>query len=990
MRLLLDLQAIQGGARHRGLGRYSLELAASISRRPEVNDVAILLNGGLGGSSLVEDRATLARRIPNARVVVFEAPWPWHGDWRNAELRHRAEAVRLSCIQSCDPEAIIVCSPFSLPNQTVLSVPARDRPFTAVVTYDFLPLTDQDSLLPEADRPWFAERMESLTRSDLLLCISDFTSQVAHDLLGERCPPRTTIWGSSFTLPKVAPAQRRGVVVAGGDGRRKNEAATIRAFAKLPRPLRRAHPLTVVGRQTHPDLDPQRVAREVGLDPSECMVPGGEISDEALAVLYAHARLVVMPSRGEGLGMPVLEAWHYGTPAVASNVTSLPELIGDTRYTFPPDDHEAQARVLAPLLSDDDAWQEAVAHAAARARLFTWERSAEIAVTSIARAVVDKAGPTAGGRRPTLAFVIASPDSHSGAAALARDVAVGLSGHYGVTVIHAGDVEGAGSAPLPDGISSIPFARYRQHEDDFDRVLVQVAGDHNLSPEAAALLRSGRCCVLATGDGLPSSAGEGAARYLEHGLAGLLDQQRPAGKGPLRLAQALVVTSDLVAAQLSLPDGTGIPQDMITVLEEPAAVGALVDAIERGHRRFHTPASGALSAPLQLESVAANRPDRTGGTIYIDVTSLVETNRHTGIERVSASVCKALAQVYPGRVFPVRTLGDRFAHAPAALPRLLDEPGAAPRLDPDLPVHFRAGDVLFSPENKRDLEQWAELVNSARGRGVGYVQLIHDMLPIRLEDFFLPFARPWYERWMHLITETADCLICNSQATMADLHAWLSEVDDRRELGSRTHWIRLASTLGNSPIVTPELRLRPRGVRRVLAVGTIEPRKAYETLLDAAEALWRRHEDVEFTIVGRPGWVGKDLLNRLAAAEAPGRLTWYRDASDLDLQWEYLTSDLLVMASRGEGFGLPVVEAIAHGVPVLARDLPVFREILGPDGQYFVLDRQLPDAILAALHRGGPPACAPDRIVDWRDTAADLLNALGARDGAGVRVPPRY
>jgi alpha-1,2-rhamnosyltransferase len=267
---------------------------------------------------------------------------------------------------------------------------------------------------------------------------------------------------------------------------------------------------------------------------------------------------------------------------------------------------------------------------------------------------------------------------------------------------------------------------------------------------------------------------------------------------------------------------------------------------------------------------------------------------------------------------------------------------------------------------------------------------VHDLLPIRLEDFFLPFVKPWYDSWMRCVARTADAVVCNSQATAADFRAWLDEVGDDRGLAARTHWMRLASTLGNSSIVTPELRQRPRGTTRVLCVGTIEPRKAYEVLLDAAEQLWQRGEHVEFTIVGRPGWVDKQTFARLAALSAPGRLRWLSDASDLDLQWEYLNADLLVMPSRAEGFGLPVVEALAHGVSVLARDIPVFREILGPEGNYFLLDRDLPEAILRALRSDAPLAYLPDRVVTWTETADDLLLAMRSGESSGRPLAPIY
>lgn len=118
-----------------------------------------------------------------------------------------------------------------------------------------------------------------------------------------------------------------------------------------------------------------------------------------------------------------------------------------------------------------------------------------------------------------------------------------------------------------------------------------------------------------------------------------------------------------------------------------------------------------------------------------------------------------------------------------------------------------------------------------------------------------------------------------------------------------------------------------------------------------------------------------ERLERLSGSGAP--LTWVQEATDDDLQWEYLNSDLLVMASRGEGFGLPVVEAISHGLPVLARDLPVFRELLGDEGDYFRLDSELPAAILKRLHSTDPVRFDADRLVTWAESAKEVLGAIG-------------
>jgi glycosyltransferase involved in cell wall biosynthesis len=350
MRLLLDLQAVQAAARYRGLGRYSLECAAALARLPEVDETLIILNDGLSGRSLLESRRLIRSRIADCSIHVFEVPWPGMSDARDVRAQQDAELVRDQFIQELAPDAVVVCSLFSSPFESVVSVPPKGtRPPTAVIAYDMLPLTDPDSSLPPIDAGWYQHRLASLKNADVLLCISDFTAAEVRRLLGTECPPTQTIWGSGFTMDEVHAGRRRGVLVVGGDGRRKNEAATIRAFASLPPDLRAAHPLTVLGRQTYPDLDPGKIAEECGLRPNEYAIVSEEISDAELGRRYAEAKVLAMPSRGEGLGMPVLEAWRHGTPAIASDVTSLPQLIDDDRWVFSPDDVGRQAEIIERL-----------------------------------------------------------------------------------------------------------------------------------------------------------------------------------------------------------------------------------------------------------------------------------------------------------------------------------------------------------------------------------------------------------------------------------------------------------------------------------------------------------------------------------------------------------------------------------------------------------------------------------------------------------------
>jgi len=112
-------------------------------------------------------------------------------------------------------------------------------------------------------------------------------------------------------------------------------------------------------------------------------------------------------------------------------------------------------------------------------------------------------------------------------------------------------------------------------------------------------------------------------------------------------------------------------------------------------------------------------------------------------------------------------------------------------------------------------------------------------------------------------------------------------------------------------------------------VGTLEPRKGYSQALAAFEHLWRQtHSTPLLVIAGRPGWKTAALQKKLRTHPLVGRsVFWLEDVSDELLTHLYAASTGVLFASEAEGFGLPLIEAALHGKPVLARDLPVFREI---------------------------------------------------------------
>jgi glycosyltransferase involved in cell wall biosynthesis len=117
-----------------------------------------------------------------------------------------------------------------------------------------------------------------------------------------------------------------------------------------------------------------QLIRQLGLE--DCVVLVGRIADEELHKLYVSARCHVHPAHYEGFGLPPLEAMACGTPTIVSNVSSLPEVVGDAALLIDPSNWEEIAVAIHRLLSDDQLHAELREKGLQRARHFSWESAA--------------------------------------------------------------------------------------------------------------------------------------------------------------------------------------------------------------------------------------------------------------------------------------------------------------------------------------------------------------------------------------------------------------------------------------------------------------------------------------------------------------------------------------------------------------------------------------------------------------------------------------
>ncbi|MBN1476631.1 glycosyltransferase family 4 protein [Candidatus Sumerlaeota bacterium] len=119
-----------------------------------------------------------------------------------------------------------------------------------------------------------------------------------------------------------------------------------------------------------------------------------------------------------------------------------------------------------------------------------------------------------------------------------------------------------------------------------------------------------------------------------------------------------------------------------------------------------------------------------------------------------------------------------------------------------------------------------------------------------------------------------------------------------------------------------------------LTVATLEPRKNIGLLVDAIDRL-APERSIPLVLVGNPGWGTGNLVARIERMVNRGRMIWLHHREPWVLQCLLHRAEALIMPSLAEGFGLPLLEAMAAGCPVLCSDIPVFREVTGGHARLF-------------------------------------------------------
>jgi alpha-1,2-rhamnosyltransferase len=304
-------------------------------------------------------------------------------------------------------------------------------------------------------------------------------------------------------------------------------------------------------------------------------------------------------------------------------------------------------------------------------------------------------------------------------------------------------------------------------------------------------------------------------------------------------------------------------------------------------------------------------------------------------------------------------------------------------------LQFNSRDILLLLDSSWTTPYW-DHVRQAQQAGAFIGAMVYDLLPIRFPDLMTSRQRDLFVKWWQEAYRCVDFITAISQSVNNEVR----EYDE-------CHQTRGKRLLGGAFLLGADFLpgKGDGGVRHSLealvndgtsdrpypfyiCVGTFSPRKQQELVLKAFDKLWRRGNNVSLVYIGGSGWHSEGLIRYLQSHPRWGKsLHWFADLKDEELSWCYRHAAGLIAASIAEGFDLPIVEALHHGCPVLASDIPVHREVGQDFAGYF--SPQCPDELARLLERQLTKGClekttSPKDFIwpTWQKSCDELLRLV--------------
>ncbi|MDZ8033952.1 glycosyltransferase [Nostoc sp. DedSLP04] len=435
MKIAIDLQALQtNNSRNRGIGRYTQSVIEALFKQQNTFSYQLYTNNNLP--------------VPELDDNYFKynsVNYPYIGSCDINEL------LLKTVLMAADVDIIFLPSPMEGLDSTIPDYSDFSKK-VFVICYDLIPLIFSDRYLSESNmRSLYMKRLKNIQNADFIFAISEATRQDVIKFLD--IPPERVLnvsgGVSAFFTPIAAHEHqawletfarkfgiyKKFILYTGGEDWRKNIEGLVTAFSALPKNLQECYQLVIACKVSeHFSKEITSFASKLGINKS--IILTNYVTDEELRALYSTCSLFVFPSFYEGFGLPLLEAISCGAPSIASNTSSLPEILGSDELLFDPYSPSDMAAIMQKVLSDENLRTKISEDALQQSAKFSWQSVAQNILDVFQEHQLINKVSISVNQKPQIAFFSPLPPAKSGIADYSWDLLPSLGKHINLDLYH--------------------------------------------------------------------------------------------------------------------------------------------------------------------------------------------------------------------------------------------------------------------------------------------------------------------------------------------------------------------------------------------------------------------------------------------------------------------------------------------------------------------------------------------------------------------------
>jgi len=320
--------------------------------------------------------------------------------------------------------------------------------------------------------------------------------------------------------------------------------------------------------------------------------------------------------------------------------------------------------------------------------------------------------------------------------------------------------------------------------------------------------------------------------------------------------------------------------------------------------------------------------------IFLVLTDEITKTYVDGILRVSSNLYHEFSEKSNSALIPVIRKGSNFYVASKLGLMDANYQEIFQKFDLDMGIVVpNQQDLVIFPGMDGSLQEAEATLSTWKRQGIRIITIVHDVLPLSNPELFEEWFPGVFEKWIRTSLQVSTDIVFDSQVSY---DSGISFLRSNSNGYLHTH------------VVTPVVRIpsklmeSKRNLNWYVMLGTIEPRKGHSLVLDEFEKLWQLGVDAKLIILGRVGWKSEQVVTRINELIRNGLdVTWLESPTDDVVNFFLTVAGTIICSSSHEGFCMPGLEAHAMGLKVIARDIPVYREVLSDFAYFFDTSRQV-------------------------------------------------